>query len=333
MAYGYESKKNSGTSRPQPQGRVTPTPRKSPGSATYTRAQNPAIVARMGGLAGAHAAGGSNMVGLPNADPLAGLFQATPPTGGGGGGGGGSGRGGGSGGGGGVSAAQTAAYKQLFDSLNNQALMDEYGRQEQSIRGLYDPAKVNARYDQLGGAVTSADTAGQSRLAGIMQELAARAATGRTDVSQAYSAGDAALQGIRSRFGGMNAAGNQELNSVLGAFGAGQVGPGESGALDRLFAQGQIGNQRAATVADAGMADRPAIQAGLNADVSQGMTRDVAGLQAQLAARRAQDLQGNDAALQQQLGQIGVARIQAQQAALQEQAKLRAELAAMGIQV
>jgi hypothetical protein len=260
-------------------------------------------------------------------DPLAGLFQATPParpSGGGGGGGGGRS---------GPSAAEVDAYKALFDSMNNDALMGEYARQEEANRALYDPAKVNARYDQLGQGVTAADTAGQGRLAGIMQELAARAATGRTDVSQAYQAGDTALQGIRSRFGGMNAAGNQELNSVLGAFGAGSVGPGESGALDRLFAQGQIGNQRAATVADAGMADRGVIHGGLNADVSSGMTRDRVGLESQIAAKRAQDLQGNDAALQQVLGQIGVARIQAQQAQLQQQMELRMKLAELGIQV
>jgi hypothetical protein len=268
---------------------------------------------------------------IPNGNAANDLFQVPPPAspnGPGAGGGGGGGRGSA------PSTAQIQAYRDLLASYNNAPLMAEYDRQDAATRALYDPAKVNARWDAAGTGVTGAVGAGNDRLAGILAELQAKAVQARTGVNDAYAGGDTRLQEIQSRFMGQNQAGQADVNSVLGAFGAGQVAGGpEAAALQRLFAQGQITNNGARTVADAAQASLPGAYAGLGADVSQGMTRDQTALMQQIATRRAAEQQANDAALNQMLGQTGLARIQAQQEAAAAQAKLRAELASLGIAV
>jgi hypothetical protein len=342
--YGYESKRNAGSS-PAPQGRVTAA-KKVPAPFTSNtlnqRLQDQknasALTELKGQIAGARQAGspffGGPQIYGSGANALDEFAQVPVPLGS--SGGGGSGRRGGSGGGGGSapSAAQIQAYRELLASYNNTGLMAEYDRQDAAARALYDPAKVNARWDQAGAGVQGAVGAGNDRLAGILAELQAKAVQARTGVNDAYVGGDSRLQEIQSRFTGQNQAGVADANTMLGAFGAGQIGGGaEAAALQRLFAQGQITNNGARTVADAAQAALPGAYAGLGADVQQGMTRDSTGLIQQIAARRAAEQQANDAALNQMLGQTGLARIQAQQEQAQAEAKLRAELAQMGIAI
>jgi hypothetical protein len=265
-------------------------------------------------------------------DPYIDLFNARPPINPGGGGGGGNGRGGG-GGAGGPTAEEISAYRALYDSMNgaDAELMAEYDRQDAENRALYDPSKVDARWNQTQAGVTEATAAGDARMAQIQQEMLANAAQARVGVNQAYEQGAQRLTGLQSEAGAQNQAGVDQLNSVLGSFGAGQVQNQEAAALARLFAQGQITNNAGRTVADASQAALPAAYAGLNADIRGGMTRDQSALMNRIATKRLAEQQANQLQLNQLLGQTGVARIQEKQARLQAQAKLRAELAALGI--
>jgi hypothetical protein len=229
------------------------------------------------------------------------------------------------GGGSGMSAAQRAAvtdaYRNSFAGTG--AAYDAYGN---ALRTIYDPSKANATWDQASKGVTSASEAGNARLGAIMDELNLRAATGRTAVNDAFSQGDARLQQVANRFGGMNQAANTELNSVLGRFDAGQIANQDAGVLQNLFAAGQMANVNTGNVFDAAMADRPAMFAALNADVGQGMTRDRAGLENQIAIQRAAAIRDNENALAKALADNEMGRFQSE-------GDLRLRLAELGITV
>lgn len=269
-----------------------------------------------------------------NFDVGANLFQTIPPTSlSGGGGGGGRSGGGGGGGGSGITPEQTAAYKSLYDQMKSDTSVDDaWNSYIESMRGTFDPAKAAVKWDTAGGAVGAAGTQGRERLAGIYDQLLARAATGRQAVAGAVSQGDQALQNIRSRFQGASAQGAGNINNVLSNFDAGQMDPGVyQNELDSLFAAGQIGNQRMGNAYDVAFADRPQVYAGLNSDVASGMTAQEQAMMQQIAAKKAAEAQGLDAQLQQALGTAGISRAQAQQARSAELLKLQADLAEMGI--
>lgn len=276
----------------------------------------------------------NNALDFTNFDPTANLFQAVPPVRTGSGGGGGGGRSGGGGGGGsGVSSEEQAAYRALYESMKNDtSVNDSWNAYEESMRGAYDPTKAAAKWDTAGGAVGQAGTQGRERMAGIYDQMVGRAATGRQAVADAVSQGDQALQNIRSRFQGASAQGAGNINNVLSNFDAGQMDPGVyQNELDSLFAAGQVGNQRMGNAYDAAFADRPQVYAGLNYDITSGMTAQEQAMMQQIAAKKATEAQNLDAQLQQVLGQAGISRAQANQQQSAELMKLRAELAAMGI--
>jgi hypothetical protein len=224
-------------------------------------------------------------------DPLASLLQGQPPINpsGGGGGGGGRGRGGG-GGGGGVNAATRDAYLALLGQLQNPDM---------------------SRFDEATRGVTAAGKAGMDRLAPIMQELDSRAATARTGVNESMSAGDARLAALQAEYQAAAGGVNDGLNASMAAFGAGPVQDTGAQSLQNLFANSRIANSRTQGVFDAGLADRPAVYGGLQADVQSGINRDQTGLN----------------------NQIAQARLAEQNRAKQEEMQLRAQLASMGIKV
>jgi hypothetical protein len=202
------------------------------------------------------------------------------------------------------------------------------------MRTAYDPTAANQRWDQTGAAIQGASQAGSDRLAGIMQELASKAAEARTGVSQAVERGGTALQGLQNQFQGQAQQLSQGLGSGLGAFGVqGGVQNDVAQSLNNLFAAGQVQNTQMGAGYDAMASDRPAIFAGLNADVAQGMTRDEVALQNSIAAKRAQELQNNSSALAQALGQTAVQRAQDQRSRQEAADRLRLEMAQLGITV
>lgn len=270
-------------------------------------------------------------------DPAAGLFQTISPTSmahaGGGGGGGGGGRSRGGGGGGGISSAQADAYRAMLNNMTaSNPVDDAWAAYETSMRGVYDPAKAAAKWDTAGGAIGQAGTQGRERMSGIYNDMLARAATGREAVAGAVSQGDQALQNIRSRFQDASSQGAGNINNVLSNFDAGQMNPGVyQNELDSLFAAGQIGNQRMGNTYDVAFADRPQVYAGLNSDITSGMTAQEQAMMQQIAAKKAAEAQGLDAQLQQVLGQSGISRAQANVQRQADIAKMQAELAGMGV--
>ncbi len=323
--------RNAGAYRTPARSRVVPARPKSASAADIQ-----ARTADAGGRYGHYLATGQDgaartnnvSMGQLGADPLAGLFQGTPPInpgGSGGGGGGGRRGGGGGGGGGGVSPATAQAYKDLLASFSN-GVGSEYDAYEASMRAAYDPSKVNAIYDQQSAGITSAADAGRGRLAPIMQGLDSRAATARTGVNQAMSDGDARLAALQAEYQAQAQGANAGLNNVMDRFGAGPVQDTGAQSLLNLFANSRIANSRSQGIMDAGLADRPAVYGGLEADVLSGISRDQTGLESRVAQQRAAGLTQNDQALQQILGQTGIDRMKAEN-------ELRVQLAELGISV
>jgi hypothetical protein len=244
--------------------------------------------------------------------------------------------GGGGGGGGGYAAPSPqvqAAYKALWESQMGKAmdLGAGYDKYEAGLRKAYDPSRVNAIYDTAKTGVQDASKAGQERLAPIFQGLNDRAAQGRTAVSDAYGQGDARLADLESQYLGRLAAADNGTNAVLSAFDAGSVAPSGEQNLLNLMANSRFANARMGTIADAGLADRPAMYEGLNADVQSGMARDEAGLMNQIAMKRAASGAQADSSLQMALAQAALQRMTAEQARQQQQDQLRIELAQMGM--
>lgn len=276
--------------------------------------------------------------GILPSDAFRNLFMGTPPTDMGGAPSGGRGGGGGGGGGGGqagVDPAAAAAYKAMLENMRNDTSVDDaWNSYIESMRGTYDPAKAAAKWDTAGGDIRGAGAAGRSRMGDIYQELLGRAATGRQAVAGAVSQGDQALQNIMARFKGASSQGAGNINNVLSNFDAGAMDPGVyQNELDSLFAAGMVGNQRMGNAYDVAFADRPQVYAGLNSDISSGMTAQEQAMLNQIAAKKAAEAQANEAQLAQVLGTAGISRAQAAQQRQQELLKLQAELADMGIQV
>jgi hypothetical protein len=237
--------------------------------------------------------------------------------------------GGGGGGGGGVSGPSQQA---IFDRENawreedrardnlwreqdraraeahRQQQIAAYDAYDESMRGLYTKANVDAQFDPLVGSVNTAASEGTARLGGITDAMMQRGVQSRSAVADAFNAGDQRLQDLRAQYGQQqtNTAGG--FNSILSGMGVtGGVDP-DSGYMDRLFANAQAGNVRAGTIFDASAADRGALVGGLQGDVSTGMTRDKAALLARVAGQRAAAQQQSDSALAQALAQSGIAR-------------------------
>lgn len=202
------------------------------------------------------------------------------------------------------------------------------------MRGVYDPNAVGAKYDQAGAQVGAAGAQGRERSQGIYDAMVGRAATGRQAVADAITGGQTRLQDIQNRFGSLSGGTTNQLNDVLGRFGAGGLSNEgyqneiNSQAQAAQLAQGNIGN-----VFDAALADRPAIYAALQGDVQQGMTQAEQAYMNRLAAQRAAETQATNAQLQQVLGQAGISRAQSTVQQQQEAMKLAAQLAEMGIKV
>ena len=266
------------------------------------------------------------------ADYLASALPGAVPTPPGGGGGGGR-RGGGGGGGGGVSPKVRAAYQALWNSqLGKAADMNKgYDDYEARLGKVYDPTRFDPVYDRAQTGVTSASKAGQERLVPILQGLNDRAAQGRTAMNEAYSAGDDRLAALESEYAGRMGAATGGLNDVLSGFDVGGIAPTGADALTNLMANSRVANARMQTVADAGMADRPAVYEGLNADVSSGMARDEAGLMNQIAMNRLGTGVQSQSQLDAALAQAGLTRMQAEQQRQADQDRLRIELAQMGM--
>jgi hypothetical protein len=194
------------------------------------------------------------------------------------------------------------------EEAQRQQRIAAYDAYDKTMRGLYTKENVDARFDPLVGGVNTAATEGLSRLGGITDSMAARGVQSRSAVADAFAAGDARLQALRAQYGQQQAQTTGGFNSILSNMGVtGGVQPG-SGAMDRIFANAQIGNARAGTIFDASAADRGALVGGLQGDVSTGMTRDKAALLARIAGERAQAQQASDSALAQALAQSGIAR-------------------------
>ena len=143
-----------------------------------------------------------------------------------------------------------------------------------------------------------------------------------------------ALQNIMARFKGASTQGADNINNVLSNFDAGRMDPGVyQNELNSLFAAGQIGNQRMGNAYDVAFADRPQVYAGLNSDITSGMTAQEQAMLSQIAAKKAAEAQGLEAQLAQVLGTAGISRAQATQQREQEILKMKAELAGMGIEL
>ena len=296
--------------------------------AARARAQTGAEAFR-GRRAGVALAGGG-LDGMPD-DGLMDLLFGLPPTGP-----GSSGNGGGGGGGGGGASGPSQAEKDAYMAMWQAAQDDGAGiwdRYEQTIRGQYDPARIDAKFNTARQGVQTAAQAGYDRLGPIMADLNSRASTARTGANEAFAAGDARLAALQAEYQRAAQGQNAGLNNVLAGFDAGSIAPSGEQNLINLFANSRIANSGARTAYDAGIADRPAIYGGLDADVRSGISRDQTGLENQLAAQQASERSANDAALQQALGAAGVQRMQAEQQRQQDLLKLRADLAAMGITV
>lgn len=263
---------------------------------------------------------------------LAGMGPST--AGGGGGGGGGRGRGGG-GGGAGVDAATKAAYTNLYNQMKGSTAIDDaWAAYENAMRGVYDPAKLGAKWDAARGNVTTAGTQAQNRLAGIYDQMVARGATARDAVAAAQAAGQQRLQDIASRFGTMSGQATSGLGDILGRFDAGGLSnEGYQNQINQQANAAQLAQALQGNAFDAALADRPAIYAALNADINQGVTSQQQQLLNMLAGQQAAESQASSAQLAQILGQSGISRAQAAVQQQQDAAKLAAELAAMGIQV
>ena len=244
--------------------------------------------------------------------------------------------GGGGGYGGGYAAPDPrvqGAYKQLWQEQLGRAvnLGQGYDKYEDSLRKAYDPGRYDAVYDTAKTGVQDASKAGLERLGPILQALQDRAAQGRTDVSQAYAQGDARLADLEGQYLARMASADNGVNDVLGNFDAGSIAPSGEQNLTNLMANARFANARMGTVADAALADRPAVYGGLNADVQSGITRDETGLMNRIAMQRAQTTAGAESQLQQALAQAGLQRMTAEQQRQAEQDQLRIQLAQLGL--
>lgn len=248
--------------------------------------------------------------------------------------GGGSRRSGG-GGGGGLSASARAAQIALYNSLKgNTGIDDAYGRYETSMKGVYDPSKYGQKWDTAKGDIGTASSAAQGRLSEIYDSMVARAAQGQEGVRNAIGAGDQRLRDVAARFGAQSAGATNQINDVLGAFDAGGLSnQGYANEINSQAMAAQLANARMGNAYEASFADRPEIYAALNKDIGAGMTAQEQALLSQIAGRRATEQSANEAQLAQILGQSGISRAQAAVSKETELAQLKAELAAMGIQV
>tara|TARA_R110002167_G_scaffold42496_6_gene129050 strand:+ start:4381 stop:5370 length:990 start_codon:yes stop_codon:yes gene_type:complete len=194
--------------------------------------------------------------------------------------------------------------KDKADRIKRGAAYDAY---DASMRDVYNPARVNARFDPMVTATGGAYDSGIERLGGITRAMDARGVKSRKSVADAFTAGDQRLQGIRSQYAGEQVNRVGGFNDILSGYGAGSVDQG-SGYMDRMFANAQIGNARAGTIFDASSADRGALVGGLRGDIETGMTQQKAALLAKIAADRIAAQTTSDSALATALAQSGIAR-------------------------
>lgn len=227
------------------------------------------------------------------------------------------------GGGGGGGAAQKAALQAAYNDLLTQggSLYDSYG---ETLKGLYDPNKVDDIYKSATRGVKTATKTGRDRVNKIYNDQMARNAQARTAIQGAFSQGQQNLQGIQSGFMANNAATNDRLNNSLGAFGAGELQDGNGDRLSQLFASGQIFNNNLATTFDAAQADRGAIYGAQAQDVLTGMSAEEASMMRQLVAQRTRDRRQNDATLAQAQMQNSLGKLNSEQ-------EIRLALAQMGM--
>ena len=211
-------------------------------------------------------------------------------------------------GGGSAYAAQLAAQKAEEEKRKADSIA-AYDAYDKAMREQYSSTKVDARFDPLVASVGTARDAGVERLTGITDAMNARGVTARSDVADAFSAGDERLRALRAQYADQQAATTAGFNDILAGHGVSGVG-GQSGYMDRLFANAQTGNARAATIFDASAADRGALVGGLQTDVETGMTRDKVALLDKIAIERAQAQQQAATSLAQVLADSGLARAQ-----------------------
>lgn len=194
----------------------------------------------------------------------------------------------------------------------------------------YSDDPINQTYDRMLGDVNTASAAGQARLGGITNDLNARAGVAQGAVGQSFDQTKAGLDQVRQQALANIQANQGGINDTLSRFGAGQA-YAPTADLEALMG-GLGGVQTAARGAyNQTFADRGAVNAGLAADVGQGMTQQAQGLQTGIAGQRAAAL----AAQAQQRAKIQadmeLARMQAQQAWQQQQAEIRLQAAQLGI--
>lgn len=300
----------------------------------------------------AFAEAAANNFGRPVTPSVPTVPSPASTSGGGGGRSGGGRRGGGGGGGGGFAAGLSpqvkAAMLALYQKTGANPQLDKF---EKDMRAAMDPAKIEAMYgglldrntERYGTARTQAQDAskaGLERMGTIYQELLDRAAQGRTATSQAYQAGDDRLRAIQSRFGAQGASDIGQLNAALAANDAGPISDANRGAMQELFANAQVANERARMADEVAAGDRNLMYAALNSDISSGITQQEQRLLNQIAMQEADRsaqidfdqagaLRSNDISLQEFLGGIGQQRY----GMSKEQAQLALELAKLGIEV
>lgn len=160
-----------------------------------------------------------------------------------------------------------------------------YEQQLAAIQGKLDAD--NTGFNQRQGQLGSLRDQGSARTAAIMGELAAQLGSTQQGVAGAYAGGDQALAGLQQSFGAGNQARNAGAGQTLSAFGvdpnAGAVSVDPL--IDMLVASRAM-NTNLGTNAQASLAGRNQVYAGLGADANMQQGAGYDRLTAQLQAEQ-----------------------------------------------
>lgn len=276
--------------------------------------------------------GGSNPLdpGGPTTADLATILGNAPTvdTSGGGPGGGGRGGGGSGAGGAGADPAVAAALQEYMASIGQR--QNPYN--EGLLGNMFDTSRVDQRYDRMSGEVGAAGSQARDRLAEIAQTLTGRTRQAGTQIDQGFSNRMAALQQLAGELQQGQQADVGGLDQILAANTAGSV-EAEAAPLQNLMTASQTSLGDAQNMFRQSMADRAALSGQLQSDVGLGLGRDENALMSQIASRRASETGALQDRRQQALADITLKGADWEAARQAEEAKLRMELASLGIQV
>lgn len=270
-----------------------------------------------------YANAGTDSLGAASSDPWANMtpdeyFAALMGMGGvnGAGGSGGSGGGYGGGGGGGGSGRAGDPDPMGWNAIaNEQAINKGYAEMLAALDAK--KASIGEGFDARTGALTGARDQGAATLQGILQGLGAATTGASQAVQGTYAQGDAQLAQLMNEYSQMASARQPGMNQTLQAFGAAPAAVSNGNSVQDMITAQRANLARVGQADQALLANRGAVQAGLNSDVSTQRSQQFDALMGKLLADRQvadQQAAAERAQLAMQQSQAVLAAQQAEQA-------------------